>query len=218
MHFLDSWTELPLHALARLMLPAAMLAASMLLPGRRIARLTAALVAIAVLFLDELGLPLALRVPWAVLWAIVAWRAGVAPSPRPGVAAWRPGGVESGAVGLLLALALLALLVAAVARQDLSPDFSRRASYGLLLMCLGLLHLMLRRDVMRATVGFASLGIGLQVLERAARSTLLPESAPNPALVLLSTAIVVGLTARLAHVRERDAGSSWVSEAHDLHD
>jgi hypothetical protein len=217
MHFLDSWTQLSPLVLARLIFPVALLGLAVFLPGRRTARVTATLVAIAVPFLEGIGLAPALRAAWTALWAGVAWRAGSARWRAPNVSS-RFGGMESGLVGLLIVLALIALLVAAVARQDLSPEFGRRASYGLLFMCLGLLHLMLRRDTRRALVAFAGLGFGLQVLERAAGTTLLPGNLPNASLVLVATLVVVGLVERLARVREQDAGSAWVSDAHDLHD
>ena len=217
MHFLDSWTQLSFFVLARLMFPIAVLAMGVFLPGRRTARVIAILVAIAVLFLGEVGLEPPLRAGWALLWLLVAWRAGSRRWRTPSMAA-RPGGVESAAVGLLIVLALLALLIGAVARQNLSPEFGRRASYGLLFMCVGLLHLMLRRDVRRAMVAFVGLGFGLQVLERAAATTLIPGSAPHPGVVLMATLVAVGLVDRLAKVREQDAGSAWVSDAHDLHD
>jgi hypothetical protein len=169
-------------------------------------------------FLGEAGPRWPIGVAWTLLWAGVAWRAGAGGRAVRNPVAARPGGVESGTVGLLLGLVLLALLVAAVARQDLSPEDGRRASYGLLVMCLGLLHLMLRRDALRATVAFAALGLGLQVLEAAARATLLAPEARDPGHVLVATAAAVALADRLARVRQQDAGSAWVSDAHDLHD
>jgi hypothetical protein len=215
-HFLDAWTKLRPFDLARLMLPAAILGISVFLPGRRIARWAAGAIALLVLGLPELGPLWPTRTLWAILWLAVAWRAGVEPVQHPGRP--RPSGFESGAVGLLLAAALLGLLVAAVARQDLPARVGRPASYGLLLMCLGLLHLMLRRDVLRATLAFTALGLGLQVLDQAAPDTLLPGGARGQGLVVLATAIAAALPARLAEMRERDAGTAWVSDAHDLHD
>jgi hypothetical protein len=126
--------------------------------------------------------------------------------------------VESGAIGVMLGVVLASLLMAAVARQDLLPPASRATSYGVLLLCIGLLHLMLRRDTLRSMVAFATLGLGLQVLERIARGAAIPEDDSLRGMVLLATMIAVTLSARLAWVRERDAGSAWVSDAHDLHD
>ena len=131
MHFLDSWTELSPLDLGRLLLPAACVALCILLPGRRVARIAAAGVALSVLLLREIG-AWPLIAAWSAVWALVAWRAGAATSRTGPASTTRVGGVESGAVGLMLGVALLALLVAAVARQKLSPEGGRRASWGLL--------------------------------------------------------------------------------------
>jgi hypothetical protein len=200
------------------MVPAVLLAASAFVPGRRIARGIAATFALFMPFMGEAGPRWPIGAGWALLWAGVAWRAGAGGRAVRNRVAARPGGAESGMVGLLLGLVLLALLVGAVARQGLSPEAGRRASYGLLIMCLGLLHLMLRRDALRATVAFAALGLGLQVLAAAARATLLAPEAHDPGHVLVATAVAVALADRLARVRQQDAGSAWVSDAHDLHD
>jgi hypothetical protein len=121
-------------------------------------------------------------------------------------------------VALMLGLALLALLVAAVARQDMSPEDGRRASYGTAMLGLGLLHLMMRRHLRRALVGFAALGLGLQVLDGAARGAQLQTSGSSGGSVLLATGLVVAVALRIADGRERHAGTAWVSDAHDLHD
>jgi hypothetical protein len=118
----------------------------------------------------------------------------------------------------MLGVTLLALLVAAIARQDLPAAEGRAASLGLALLCLGLLHLMLRRDAQRAMVAFATLGMGIQVLEHVAAGARLPGDPGRPWLAAVATAIAVTLAARLATIREQDAGSTWVSDAHDLHD
>ena len=115
-------------------------------------------------------------------------------------------------------MVVLGLLIAAVARQDLSPEDGRRASYGLLLLGLGLLHLMLRRHVRRAIVGFGALGLGFQVLDGAARGAQVALGALAQGPPLLATTIAVALAIRLARGRERHASSAWVSDAHDLHD
>jgi hypothetical protein len=216
-HFLDSWTELPPLDLLRLLAPVALLAAGGLLPGRRIARLTAIAVALFIPALRELGPWWPWGAAWTALWLGVAWRVGeTGPAQRAGRP--RAGGVESGAVGLLLGLVLLALLVAGVARQNLSHADGRLASYGLLVMCLGLLHLMLRRDARRALVGFAALGLGLQLLEGVSRAALIVAERRDPGAILVATLAAVALADRLARVRQLDAGSAWVSDAHDLHD
>ena len=55
-------------------------------------------------------------------------------------------------------------------------------------------------------VAFAGLGFGLQVLERAAATTLLPGNVPHPGLVLVATLVTVGLAERLATVRRAGRG------------
>lgn len=217
MHFLDSWTGLAPLALARLLLPAALLAITAFLPGRSIARAAALACALFVPLLHELG-PGWLRAAWSLLWLGVAWRVGSGgPTIRSAITP-RAGGMESGTVGLMLGLVLLALLVAGIARQNLTPADGRVASYALLMMCVGLLHLMLRRDALRAVLAFATLGLGLQLLETVSRAAVLEQNARDRGPILVATAAVVALADRLARVRQRDAGSAWVSDAHDLHD
>src|SRR5213593_686800 len=144
------------------MAPPVLLGLVAFVPGRRVARFVAAALALAVPLSTEVGVPANLRYAWAGLWLLVAWCVG-ASNPQPAKSRpARPGGAESGAIGLLLGLALLTLLVSAVARQDLADTEARHASYGVLLIVVGLLHLMLRRDVLRALLGFGSLGLGLQ--------------------------------------------------------
>jgi len=216
--FLDCWTELSLLDLVRLLAPAVLLVAIAFLPGLRVARLAAIGVALAIPPLRELGVSPLLTAAWSLLWLVVAWSAG---APRS--AARRPlaptrGGLEAGTVGLLLGLVLLALLIATVARQALSPEEARRASYGGLLVVVGILHLMLHGHARRASVAFASLGLGLQVLDGAAREAQVSATLPAAGTVLLATALAVALAVRVAVSRERLAGSAWVSDAHDLHD
>jgi hypothetical protein len=216
-HFLDAWTSIgPLEALRQL-LPALLLFLAVFLPGRRVARATALGVALGVLGSREIGSG-PLIGSWFVLWVVVAVCVGASREEEWGTAAPRPGGIESGMVGLALGLVLMALLIVAVGRQNLSPDDTRRGSLGLLLLGCGLLHLLVRRDAVRGALGFATLGLGLQVLERAARDAALPEVDASSWRVVLATAIAVALTVRVAAVRQRDAGSAWVSDAHDLHD
>lgn len=218
MGFLESWAELSPFDLARLMAPAAFLIAAAFLPGVRVARIAAVAVALAIPFLRELGASPLLTGGWCVLWLLVAWGAGVPEGVARRPLAPTRGVLESGTVGLLLGVLLLALLIAAVARQDLSPEDARRASYGVLVMVVGIIHLMLRRHARRAGVAFASLGLGLQVLEGAARSAQVPETLLPGGAVLLATAIAAALATRVASIRERIAGTAWVSDAHDLHD
>ncbi len=218
MQFLECWTELGLLDLVRLLAPAALLTAIMFLPGVRVARLAAIGVALALPLLRELGVSPALTVAWSTLWLLVAWSAGVPEGvARRPLAATR-GGLEAGTVGLLLGLVMLALLIAAVGRQALSPEETRRASYGGLLLVLGLIHLMLRGHARRAGVAFASLGLGLQVLDGVARAAQVSATLPSGGAVLLATALAVALAMRVAISRERLAGTAWVSDAHDLHD
>lgn len=218
MHFLESWTELSPFDLLRMLAPAAFLTAAAILPGVWIARLAALGVALSLPFLRELGASPPLSAAWSVLWLLIAWGAGVPEGAARRPLATRRGGIEAGTVGLLLGLVLVALLIAAVARQDLSPEDARRASFGVLVLSLGLIHLMMRGHARRAGVAFASLGLGLQVLDGAARAAQVPETLPPGGGVLLVTAIAVALAMRVAISRERLAGTAWVSDAHDLHD
>lgn len=218
MQFLESWTELAVLDLLRLLVPAGLLLTAVLIPGMQIGRLAALGVAVAIPFLWELGIPPAFAAGWCGLWLLIAWNAGGQEGTARRPLAATHGVLEAGTVGLLLGLGLLALLVTAIARQDLSPEDGRRASYGALLLVLGLLQLMLRRHLRRAAVAFGSLGLGLQVLDGAARESQLPGTAPSNGGVLLATILAVALTVRMARSRERQAGTAWVSDAHDLHD
>lgn len=218
MEFLDCWTELALPDLLRLLAPAAFLAVATLLPGVRVARLAAIGVAITIPLVWELGVTPRFTLAWTALWLLIAWgtRGQEGAARRPLVA--RHGLFESRTVGLLLGLVLLTLLIAAVARQALSPEEARRASYGALLMMLGLLHLMLHGHVRRAGVAFGALGLGLQVLESAAREAQVFVTHNPGGAVLLATVLASALAMRVASNREHVAGTAWVSDAHDLHD
>ncbi|MBI3539061.1 MAG: hypothetical protein HY076_02160 [Candidatus Eisenbacteria bacterium] len=174
--------------------------------------------AVAVPLLRELGASPLITAGWSLLWLLVAWGAGVPEGVARRPIASTRGVVESGTVGLLLGVLLLALLIAAVARQGLSPEDARRASYGALLLVIGIVQLMLRRHARRAGVAFASLGLGLQVLDGAARGAQVPGTLIPAGAVLLVTAIAAALATRVAAIRERIAGTAWVSDAHDLHD
>ena len=218
MHFLDAWSALSLFDLVRLLAPLGFLAVGTFLPGAAVARVAALGVAAGVPFLKELAEPPWVVAGWTALWLFVAWRAVGRrdPAPRP---IRSPGGVvESGAVGILLGLALLALLIAGVARQDMSPEDSRRASYGCMFLGLGLLHLMLRGNLRRAAIGLAALGLGLEVLDGAARAAALPGAATGGAWVLFAASLAIALVMRVAAGRERHARSARVRDAHDLHD
>ena len=75
-----------------------------------------------------------------------------------------------------------------------------------------------RRHIRRAMVGFAALGLGLQMLDGAAQGAQLDPSAATSGGVLLGSWLAVILALRVAGTRERYAGTAWVSDAHDLHD
>lgn len=218
MHFLDAWIELsPLDAI-RLLGPLGLLLISTLVPGHRVARLAALALAVAIPFLRELAAPPALALGWVALWLLLAFL-----PPEPDEAASKPlaqgrGVVESGAVGLLLALALGLLLLTAVARQDMSFEETRRASLGAAFLLVGLLHLMLRRHIRRALVGFTTLGLGLQILDGAAQGAQLDPNAMTGTGVLVAAWLAVILGLRVAAARARYAGTAWVGDAHDLHD
>jgi hypothetical protein len=214
----EFWFGLPPQDLLRLLLPAALLSLATLLPGRRAARAASFGVALTLPFLRELNTPAPLTAAWSVLWCVVAWQVGLA---APGPAApqrSRPGGVESGAVGILIGLMLILLMIASLARQDLEPAVGRQVVMALLLLGLGVLHLMLRRHVRRSAIAFAALGLGLQVLDGVARSAQIAGSAPASGAMWLATAIAVALVLKLGRTRERFGGEAWVSDAHDLHD
>ena len=218
MDFLDCWTELALPDLLRLLAPALFLTVATLLPGVRIVRLAAIGVALTIPLVEELGVSPRITLAWSALWLLIAWgtRGQEGAARRPLVA--RLGVLETSTVGLLLGLVLMALLIAAVARQALSPEEARRASYGALLLMLGLLHLMLHGHVRRAGVAFGSLGLGLQVLESTAREAQVFVAINPGGAVLLATVLAAALAMRVAASRERLAGTAWVSDAHDLHD
>jgi hypothetical protein len=216
-HFFDAWTRLPIADLARLSLPLLFLFFSIALPGPRPAALAALGVAAVLPLLPEVA-SLPLRMGWALLWLAVAFRIARPTGEFENDPAARPGGVESGGVGVLLGLSLLVLLTAAIARQDLVPDDSRRISFGVALLCLGLVHLMVRRHLLRAAVAFAALGLGLEVIRQAAIASELNPVRAGAGGVLLATALAVAMLGRLADVRERAGGTAWVSQAHDLHD
>jgi hypothetical protein len=218
MHFIDAWTELSLVDLVRLLIAPALLAVAAFARGPRLARIVAMGIAIATIFLRELGGTPILMFGWVLLWLVVAWQAGHIGQGAPRPLAPTRGVLEAGTVGLLLAGSVLALLIAAVARQDLAPEDGRRTSLGALLIGLGLLHLMLRRHVRRALVSFAGMGLGVQILEGVARDAQVPQMLPAAGNVLLGTTLAIALATRIARIRESQAATAWVSDAHDLHD
>ena len=217
MHFLDAWVALPPLDLLRFAAPAALLLVAVLVPGRVMARLATLGLAVSLPFLRESGTSAWVTTGWVLLWLAIAWRAGL-PTSRTARSGARWGGLESGTVGLLLGAALLALLIAVVARLDLDAALTRRCSLGVLFVSLGFLHLMLRRHAVRAATAFAAMGLGLQLLQAAVRTVVTTGGAPPAGLPLLATALAVVLAARVGAARVTTAGSAWVSDAHDLHD
>jgi hypothetical protein len=220
MHLLEAWTRLGPFGLASLLaLPLALLFAT-LLPGRAVSRAAAAIAMLAVLVLHELTVPLWIRLAWAALWGVIAWQAGRADrDASAGPAPARRRAFEAGAVALPLGLALLALMLAALSRQTFMADeAARRASLGALLVGLSLLHLMMRRHVRRAIIAVGGMGVGLELLTASARALDVAHEGPPAGSALCTTAMVLILMLRVAHGRERYAGSVFVSDAHELQD
>ncbi len=217
MHFLDAWVALPPLDLLRLAAPAALLLIAVLVPGRVTARLATLGLAVSLPFLRESGASAWVTAGWVLLWLAIAWQAGL-PSKRTARSGARWGEIESGAVGLLLGSALLALLIAGVARLDLDAAPTRQCSLGVLLVSLGFLHLMLRRHAVRAATAFAAMGLGLQLLQAAVRTVVTTGGEALDGLPLLATALAVVVAVRIGAARVTTAGSAWVSDAHDLHD
>ena len=219
MRFLDSWAQLPPADLLAWFLPIGLMALLVFLPGRVVARVGTLGVAVALAMTPALVDPPSLRLAWIALWALLAWGVYGEPAPRrvPGRGR-RTGLLETGVVGLLLGAAVLTLLVVAVARQNLPADAGRRASYGILILVLGLLHLMLRRHTVRLAIGLAMLGLGLQIIERVAAAGLLAGADGPGFSILLATTIGCALAVRAGRTRVRVAASPWVGDAHDLHD
>lgn len=218
MHFLDAWTSLPFLDQARLLGPALVMVLAIVLPGRRIAALLALGFAVTIPASGAFGGGRPLAAGWGVLWLVVAgvlYRAARAGMKRP---AERRGGFESTLAGLMLGLPLFALLAIAIARQDLPLAATRAATAGSLFLALGLIHLMVRRHVLRSVLGWGFAGFGLQVLQAATLGSLPASLAPHPAVVLLATAVTLLLVLRIGLARAQWAGSAWLSDAHDLHD
>jgi hypothetical protein len=217
-HFLDAWAELSALDLARLLAPLALLGVATFIPGRAASRIAALGVAAVIPFWRELSTPPAMTIGWTLLWLVLALHFGKrhAAARRPLAASHSL--LESGSVGILLGLSLGLLLVTAVARQDMSHEETRRASMGGLLVVIGLLHLMLRRHIRSAMLGFAAFGLGLQMLDGAAQGAQLDPSQTTGQAILLAAWLAVIVASRVAGARSRYAGTAWVSDAHDLHD
>ncbi len=217
MHLVDAWTSLAPLDLLVLLATLGVVGVAAFVPGRPVASTAAWALAALMPATVELGPP-PVRWGWAALAAAVALVVGRGRDQEWRRDVPRPGGFESGTVGLLLGLGLLLVPLIAIARQDLSAEQTRWCTAGVLLVGLGLLHLMLRRDALRAALGFTVAGLGLQWLDHAVRDAALEAPAMPRFAVLAATAAVVALTARIAAVRRRDAGTTWLSHAHDLHD
>lgn len=218
MHFLDAWSELSALDLARSLAPLALLGVAIFIPGRISSRLAALGVAALIPFWRELAAPPALRIGWVVLWLMLALYTSRRhhAAPRP-LAAGRSL-LESGSVGTLLALVLGLLLVTTVARQEMVFEETRRTAAGVMLIVIGVLHLMLRRHIASAMLGFGAFGLGLQLLDGAARTADIDPSPLAGPSILLAAFLAVILSVRVATARARFAGTAWVSDAHDLHD
>ncbi len=218
MHFLDAWTTLPFLDQLRLLAPAAVMALAIVLPGRRIAAFLALALALAIPASGAVPGGGWERAAWAALWLAVA---GVlARSARAGMRrpSERSGGLESTLAGLMLGGPVFALLAVAIARQDLPIPATRAATFGSLYLSLALIHLMVRRHVLRSALGWGFAGFALHVLEGAGRAALPAAVAPPPGVVPLATGVALALVLRIARARARWAGSAWLSDAHDLHD
>jgi hypothetical protein len=216
-HLLESWSEFSQIELIRWFLPVICATALVVLPGRRVARVGAAAMAVSLLITPGYVAGQLRLFGWVLLWAFLAWWLGRPPA-NPASPVRRLGFLEAGAVGLLLGLALFALLGAALARQGLAGEEGRRALLGLLLLCLGMLHLMMRGHATRSALAFAILGLGLREIQLAAQRTLLPDSGDRGTGIFAATVIAVGLALRIGRTRETVATSPWVGDAHDLHD
>lgn len=219
MHFLDAWSELSIAGMVRLLAPIALLVISAFLPGRRVGQVTALGVAAAIPLLREMGARPWLAAAWVLLWLFLAlWGSRTSEDTASRPLARAGGMFETGTVGLALGLVLGLLLITAVARQDMSSEETRRASYGAALLVVGILHLMLRRHIRRAATGFAAMGLGLQVLDGAALDAQISPAPTSAEALLVATWVAVAIALRIAVARERHAGTAWVSDAHDLHD
>jgi hypothetical protein len=215
-HFLDAWLDLSGFELGRLTALIVVCAAPVLVRGARAASLAAKILALLVPLVLLSRAPIALAAGWGLLWLAAGARfqrelAADADAPVPT-------GFESAAVALGLGLALVALLIAGVARQNLPPHASRVTGTAVALLGLGIMHLMLRRHASRAAFGVAAMGLGLQLLDLAAREAELDGGARPHGAVLLGTAIAVALMIRVGESRTAHSGSALVSDAHMLHD
>ncbi len=217
MHLLDAWLTLPPGDLLRLLLMPIAAALATFLPGRRIARWAAVLMAVGSLGSAEIGGSWLVRAGWAGLWAGLAWWVGregadseLHEPKRERFEAW--------VLGFPLGIGVLLLLLAALSRQVLPDDASRSAQIGVSLLALGMLHLLTRRHIRRAVLAFAFIAFGIEALSAAVRAIdVLQEGSPSGA-ALAGAFVVFALLIRLTHARESLARAPLVSDAHDLHD
>lgn len=218
MHLLHAWTSLPLLDLVRLLALPVAVALATFLPGRAVARVAAAAVAMCALGFVELGGSWLLRAGWATVWVVIAvWVGRQGPESAIGREP-RRAALEAWVLGLPLGLGVMLLLLAALSRQVLPPEASRLALIGVLLVSFGMLHLLTRRHVRRAASAFAALALGLEALAASVRSIdVLHEGAPAGA-ALAAAVLGSAVLMRLAHAREFSAHAPLVSDAHDLHD
>jgi hypothetical protein len=215
-HFLDAWLDLSGFELGRLTALIVVCAAPVFVRGAKAASLAAKILALLVPLVLLARAPIALAAGWGLLWLA----AGVRFQRERPVEADTPGaaGFESAAVALGLGLALVALLIAGVARQNLSAHATRITATAVTLLGLGIMHLMLRRHAARAAFGVATMGLGLELLDLAARGAELDGGARPHGAVLLGTAFAVALMIRVGESRAEHAGSASVGDAHMLHD
>lgn len=216
MTFLDAWSLPPLD-LVRILLPVIALAVPLVVPGARTAAVAAFAMAAVLVVSPLVDLPPGLRAGWIALWALLGlglWRLPAAPPAGAG----RGAGFEAAVIGLAVGGGLIAVMVFAIARQDMPPPITRRLTLALAVIGLGLLQLMLRRHIVRGASGFAALALGVQVLDSAALAAQLPGTPSSGATTLAAAALAAALTFRLGESRRRHASGPWVSDAHDLHD
>lgn len=216
MQFLDAWLELTAVDLVRVALPLALALLPVLIPGPRIAWLASLAMAPATALALLGRSPVWLALGWGLLWVGLAFR--LRRSGARGAPVTTGSGAESGVVGLGLGVAVLALLIAGIARQNLAESATRLTSSGVTLLAAGLLHLMLRRHAIRAAFGVVATGFGVQLLQLAAAASELPGTPHSHGSALLGALLAGALTIRVGESRARYAGGPWVGDAHMLHD